>query len=74
MAETSTATQLHAYVVPWAGGGFAGMRRIRAPDAASAEQDLREHPSEYGLPTESPIIGKALRVVTIEPGRDGLLR
>lgn len=67
MADTSTAEVMHAYVVPWAGGGVAGMRRIRAPNGEAAERDLREHPSEYGLSCETPIVGRALRCVVIEP-------
>lgn len=68
MAETSTAaTPMHEYLVPWVAGGFAGWRSIRAPDAASAEHDLREHASRYGLPAEHPVVGRALRRVLIDP-------
>jgi hypothetical protein len=67
MAETSAAVDLHEYLVSWICGGWAGTRRIRAPDPESAARELREHPSEYGLPHEHPIIGRVLRCVRIEP-------
>jgi hypothetical protein len=66
MAETSAATELHEFLVPWLCGGAGGWRPIRAPDAKSAERDLHENPSRYGLAHESVIVGRALRRVTIE--------
>jgi hypothetical protein len=32
---------------------------VRAPDAQSAEHDLGQHPSDYGLPHEHAIVGRA---------------
>lgn len=52
-------TQLCWWEVAWACGSVAGIRHVRAPDAQSAEHDLEQHPSDYGLPHESVIIGRA---------------
>ncbi len=48
--------------VPWVCGTVAGTRHVRAPDALSAQHDLQEHPSEFGLPHQSVIVGKAVRL------------
>lgn len=53
-------TTLSWWQVPWVCGRVAGVRHVRAPDAQSAEHDLEQHPSDYGLPHESVIVGRAV--------------
>jgi hypothetical protein len=64
MAVTDRPTALAWWEVPWISGTVAGVRHVRAPDAVSAEHDLEQHPSDYGLPFESVIVGRA-RLLTI---------
>jgi hypothetical protein len=52
-------TPLSWWMVEYVTGGGAGTRLVRAPDAVSAQHDLREHPSEYGLPYQSVVVGGA---------------
>ena len=52
-------TALCWWEVPWISGSVAGVRHVRAPDAQSAEHDLEQHPSDYGLPHEFAIAGSA---------------
>lgn len=52
--------ELAWFEVPWVSGRVAGTRHVRAPDAQSAEHDLEHHPSDYGLPHETVIVGRAV--------------
>jgi hypothetical protein len=57
-----TVTELCWFEVGWVCGSVAGVRHVRAPDAQSAEHDLERHPSDYGLPHETALIGRARRL------------
>jgi hypothetical protein len=59
LVSVSAVIELSWFEVPWVCGSVAGIRHVRAPDRRSAEHDLERHPSDYGLPHESAIVGRA---------------
>jgi len=52
-----TAEPMSLYQVPWVSGNVAGVLNLWAPDSESARATVEAHPSRFGLPHQSVIVG-----------------